>query len=365
MKLYTLYSSYLKLATNPHFIDVHFPSRKCTDRERINRLTCSVSNLTIKSKRTWQGVQKLTTGVQCMSSSLPYFHSHRSHLTNSSKRGYRGPRLPPFLGSWKQQRRNVSSFFFHNKKKKNIILLWFETRTLCGSRACCEMCAAGFARACPCRRWANVRKDAELWESLSYRLGTWSALSQTVSGTFALPKIQALLSMIWGIAESTCPTNEPKSNWFGNVYSRILYNRYKNAIINPARRLKLYIHEVDAALKTLHQMRWYSLLTRNSHAFGRWSESLPGRSSPSLPHFSIKYFRRFANRCSVSVALASSNIFSSCVKPTSSLNATWLFLSFLYYECFIISLLQCHIYRVANALSKNTTTHTALFCYTA
>lgn len=56
-------------------------------------LTCSVSNLAITSNRTWQGVQKFTTGVQCMSRSFPALHWHNSHRTNSSKSGYLGPCL--------------------------------------------------------------------------------------------------------------------------------------------------------------------------------------------------------------------------------------------------------------------------------
>lgn len=88
----------------------------------------------------------------------------------------------------------------------------------------------------------------------------------------------------------------------------------------PASKLKLYIHDVDAALKTLHHIRWYSLFTRNSQAFGLWSESLPGRSSPSSAHFSARNFRLAIRRCSVSAVVICSNIFSSGVRFASCQN---------------------------------------------
>lgn len=62
-------------------------------------LTCRVSNLAMISNRTWQGVQKFTTGVQCMSRSFPALHWHNSHRTNSSKSGYLGPCLVFVFGS--------------------------------------------------------------------------------------------------------------------------------------------------------------------------------------------------------------------------------------------------------------------------
>jgi len=99
---------------------------------------------------------------------------------------------------------------------------------------------------------------------------------------------------------------------------RVHFHRFRKKYVNddgtyPASKLKLYIHDVDAALKTLHHIRWYSLFTRNSQAFGLWSESLPGRSSPSSAHFSARNFRLVIKRCSVSAVVICSNIFSSGV----------------------------------------------------
>lgn len=90
------------------------------------------------------------------------------------------------------------------------------------------------------------------------------------------------------------------------------------SISYPASRLKLYIHEVEAALNTLHHIKWYSLFTRNSQAFGLWRESFPALSKPSSAHFSAKNFLLTYNRFSVSAIAASSINFSSGVRFASS-----------------------------------------------
>lgn len=86
-------------------------------------LTCSVSNLAITSNRTWQGVQKFTTGVQCMSSSFPAFHWHNSHRTNSSNSGYLGPCLVFIFGSYvpQNQSRNCSPDI------DSLVEIWIES----------------------------------------------------------------------------------------------------------------------------------------------------------------------------------------------------------------------------------------------
>ena len=87
---------------------------------------------------------------------------------------------------------------------------------------------------------------------------------------------------------------------------------------HPASRLKLYIQDVEAALKTLHHIRWYSLFTRNSQALGLWRESFPSLSNPSSEHFSVRnLFLEFSRR-SVSAFVASSINLSSGVRFVSS-----------------------------------------------
>lgn len=59
--------------------------------------------------------------------------------------------------------------------------------------------------------------------------------------------------------------------------------------------LKLYIHDVEAALKTLHQINRCLRFTRNSHGFGRCSESFPNKEVYQLfslfPHYTIVIYR--------------------------------------------------------------------------
>lgn len=67
----------------------------------------------------------------------------------------------------------------------------------------------------------------------------------------------------------------------------------------PASMLKLYIHDVDAALNTLHHTKWYRLFTKYSQAFGRCSESFRRTSNPNSWHFCVSRSFRICIRCSI------------------------------------------------------------------
>lgn len=62
----------------------------------------------------------------------------------------------------------------------------------------------------------------------------------------------------------------------------------------PASKLKLYIHDVLAALNTLHQTRWCFSSTKNSQGLGLCRESFPTISSPRSLHAFRRCFLLFS-----------------------------------------------------------------------
>lgn len=99
----------------------------------------------------------------------------------------------------------------------------------------------------------------------------------------------------------------------------------RNAGLYPANILKLYIHDVEAALNTLHQTKRYGRFTKNSHEFGLCNESLRRMSKPNSLHFCASRSVRWCIRSStISISfcdndrdMKSSRLLPRCV-PFSS-----------------------------------------------
>lgn len=153
---------------------------------------------------------------------------------------------------------------------------WFRSRAFDGA---CEVKSTG---ACPCKPTKVVPADVWRWETRRNRWKPASVELKSAWGTSAWPDSVEPVCSSSENADCSCKRGEIAK------FRRRNFEAIAIAVTHPASKLKLYIQDVEAALKTLHQTRWCFRSTRNSHAFGLCRLSFPATSKPMFRHVRLR-----------------------------------------------------------------------------